>query len=205
MVIIIVNCVFCRYRYSPDNIDNNPVRYKFWTVFLFYLYFENVCWILETHMNIDFMLFPSLVFHRYINTIAAICNPNIAIVFYNSRLLEVHAHTESCRAARFINGGRGNACYSFSSFFFSFLFVSLITFVMLLMISFGWFWLWNAYYNVCVSALLTGSPDCSILATDVETGSTIARLDNAHEWVDLLLWLTCHDLAYRFMCVFIAS
>lgn len=152
-------------------------------------------------MNIDFMLFPSLVFHRYINTFAAICNPNIAIVFYNSRLLEVHAHTESCRAARFINGGRGNACYSFSSFFFSFLFVSLITFVMLLMISFGWFWLWNAYYNVCVSALLTGSPDCSILATDVETGSTIARLDNAHEWVDLLLWLTCHDLAYRFMCV----
>ncbi|KAH1219935.1 WD repeat-containing protein 55 [Glycine max] len=52
------------------------------------------------------------------------------------RLLEVHAHTESCRAARFINGGR---------------------------------------------ALLTGSPDCSILAIDVETGSTIARVDNAHE------------------------
>ncbi|PNY08855.1 WD repeat-containing protein 55-like, partial [Trifolium pratense] len=52
------------------------------------------------------------------------------------RVLEVHAHTESCRAARFINGGR---------------------------------------------ALLTGSPDFSILATDVETGSTIARLDNAHE------------------------
>ncbi|RZB79178.1 hypothetical protein D0Y65_029504 [Glycine soja] len=52
------------------------------------------------------------------------------------RLLEVHAHTESCRAARFINSGR---------------------------------------------ALLTGSSDCSILATDVETGSTIARVDNAHE------------------------
>ncbi|XP_057434960.1 WD repeat-containing protein 55 [Lotus japonicus] len=52
------------------------------------------------------------------------------------RLLEVHAHTESCRAARFINGGR---------------------------------------------VLLTGSPDCSILATDVETGSTITRIDNAHE------------------------
>ncbi|KHN32294.1 WD repeat-containing protein 55 [Glycine soja] len=51
-------------------------------------------------------------------------------------LLEVHAHTESCRAARFINSGR---------------------------------------------ALLTGSSDCSILATDVETGSTIARVDNAHE------------------------
>ncbi|KAK2404014.1 WD repeat-containing protein [Trifolium repens] len=52
------------------------------------------------------------------------------------RVLEIHAHTESCRAARFINGGR---------------------------------------------ALLTGSPDCSILATDVETGSIIARIDNAHE------------------------
>ncbi|ESW03612.1 hypothetical protein PHAVU_011G028400 [Phaseolus vulgaris] len=52
------------------------------------------------------------------------------------RQLEVHAHTESCRAVRFINGGR---------------------------------------------VLLTGSPDCSILATDVETGSTITRIDNAHE------------------------
>ncbi|MED6186148.1 WD domain repeat-containing protein 55 [Stylosanthes scabra] len=52
------------------------------------------------------------------------------------RVLEVNAHTESCRAARFINGGH---------------------------------------------AVLTGSPDCSILATDVETGATIARLENAHE------------------------
>lgn len=52
------------------------------------------------------------------------------------RLLDVHAHTESCRTVRFINGGR---------------------------------------------ALATGSKDCSILATDVETGSVIARLENAHE------------------------
>ncbi|KAM7519941.1 hypothetical protein LguiB_018903 [Lonicera macranthoides] len=52
------------------------------------------------------------------------------------RLLEVKAHTESCRAVRFINEGR---------------------------------------------AILTGSPDCSILATDVETGSTVVRLENAHE------------------------
>lgn len=29
-------------------------------------------------------------------------------------------------------------------------------------------------------AILTGSPDCSILATDVETGSAIARLENSH-------------------------
>ncbi|KAJ4806815.1 WD repeat-containing protein 55 [Rhynchospora pubera] len=29
--------------------------------------------------------------------------------------------------------------------------------------------------------ILTGSPDCSILATDVETGKTVARLENAHE------------------------
>uniref|UniRef100_A0A7N0UKX3 WD repeat-containing protein 55 n=1 Tax=Kalanchoe fedtschenkoi TaxID=63787 RepID=A0A7N0UKX3_KALFE len=51
------------------------------------------------------------------------------------RLLDVHAHTESCRALRFINGGQ---------------------------------------------AILTGSPDCSILATDVETGSAIARLEDSH-------------------------
>ncbi|GMH23996.1 hypothetical protein Nepgr_025839 [Nepenthes gracilis] len=51
------------------------------------------------------------------------------------RLLEVHAHDESCRAARFIHEGR---------------------------------------------AIVTGSPDCSILATDVETGSAIARLEDAH-------------------------
>ncbi|KAM2565727.1 hypothetical protein COP2_009192 [Malus domestica] len=51
------------------------------------------------------------------------------------RVLEVHAHSESCRAVRFINNGQ---------------------------------------------AILTGSPDCSILATDVETGAAIARLDEAH-------------------------
>ncbi|GMP26882.1 hypothetical protein CsSME_00003135 [Camellia sinensis var. sinensis] len=51
------------------------------------------------------------------------------------RLLEAHAHSESCRAVRFINEGRG---------------------------------------------IVTGSPDCSILATDVETGSAIACLENSH-------------------------
>ncbi|KAL7192799.1 hypothetical protein ACSBR2_024590 [Camellia fascicularis] len=51
------------------------------------------------------------------------------------RLLEVHAHGESCRALRFINEGR---------------------------------------------AIVTGSPDCSILSTDVETGSAIARLESSH-------------------------
>ncbi|KAG5534456.1 hypothetical protein RHGRI_022556 [Rhododendron griersonianum] len=50
-------------------------------------------------------------------------------------VLEVNAHSESCRATRFINDGQ---------------------------------------------AIVTGSPDCSILATDVETGSTIARLENSH-------------------------
>ncbi|CAA2972869.1 WD repeat-containing 55 [Olea europaea subsp. europaea] len=51
------------------------------------------------------------------------------------RLLEVSAHTESCRALRFISEGR---------------------------------------------AIVTGSPDCSILATDIETGSEIVRLENSH-------------------------
>ncbi|XP_076918636.1 WD repeat-containing protein 55-like [Bidens hawaiensis] len=52
------------------------------------------------------------------------------------RVLKVCAHSESCRAVRFINKGR---------------------------------------------VILTGSPDCSILATDVETGSPVARLENSHE------------------------
>ncbi|KAL6494680.1 WD domain repeat-containing protein 55 [Orobanche gracilis] len=51
------------------------------------------------------------------------------------RVLEVDAHTESCRALRFVNEGR---------------------------------------------AVVTGSPDCSILATDVETGVQIARIENSH-------------------------
>ncbi|KAK0583575.1 hypothetical protein LWI29_038336 [Acer saccharum] len=52
------------------------------------------------------------------------------------KLLDVHAHDDSCRAVRFINGGK---------------------------------------------AIVTGSSDHSILATDVETGSPIARLENSHE------------------------
>ncbi|KAI9115882.1 hypothetical protein K1719_012812 [Acacia pycnantha] len=39
-------------------------------------------------------------------------------------------------------------------------------------------------------SLLTGSPDCSILATDVETGSAIARFDNARAAVNRLINLT---------------
>ncbi|KAL6145282.1 hypothetical protein ACLB2K_055970 [Fragaria x ananassa] len=67
------------------------------------------------------------------------------------RVLEVHAHRESCRAARFVNGG---------------------------------------------SAILTGSPDHTILATDVETGSAIARLENAHEdAINRLINLTASTIA----------
>lgn len=51
------------------------------------------------------------------------------------KLLEVKAHSESCRTVRFIHEGR---------------------------------------------AIVTGSPDCSILATDIETGSEIVRLENSH-------------------------
>lgn len=36
--------------------------------------------------------------------------------------------------------------------------------------------------NIC-SAIVTGSPDCSIVATDIETGTAIARLENSHGWV----------------------
>ncbi|KAI5401489.1 hypothetical protein KIW84_066093 [Lathyrus oleraceus] len=78
-----------------------------------------------------------LHFHRY-STDNANSDP--------VRVLDVHARIESCRAARFIKGGR---------------------------------------------ALLMGSPDFSILATNVKSGSTIARLDNTHEavtnrWISLM-------------------
>ncbi|XP_024018957.1 WD repeat-containing protein 55 [Morus notabilis] len=71
---------------------------------------------------------------------AALINGDFLLYRYSAdslpqRLLEVHAHTESCRALRFIDNGR---------------------------------------------AIVTGSPDQSILATDVETGSPIARLEDAH-------------------------
>ncbi|KAK4348026.1 hypothetical protein RND71_034365 [Anisodus tanguticus] len=71
---------------------------------------------------------------------AALITGDLLLYRYNAdspaqKLLEIKAHTESCRAVRFINEGR---------------------------------------------AIVTGSPDCSILATDVETGSEIVRLENAH-------------------------
>ncbi|KAJ4822402.1 WD domain repeat-containing protein 55 [Turnera subulata] len=54
----------------------------------------------------------------------------------SKRLLDLHEHTESCRAVKFTHDGR---------------------------------------------AILSASSDRSILATDIETGSAIARLENAHE------------------------
>lgn len=39
-------------------------------------------------------------------------------------------------------------------------------------------------------AVATGSKDCSIVAMDVETGSVIARLENAHEYVLTVFWST---------------
>ncbi|CAL0331652.1 unnamed protein product [Lupinus luteus] len=92
-------------------------------------------------INLEKLAFD-IDFHPSDNLVAAgLINGDLHLYRYTAdsvpvRLLEVHAHTESCRAVRFINGGR---------------------------------------------ALLTGSPDCSIMATDVETGSTIARFDNAHD------------------------
>ncbi|XP_060192309.1 WD repeat-containing protein 55-like isoform X2 [Lycium barbarum] len=80
-------------------------------------------------------------FHPSDHLVAAgLINGDLLLYRYNAdspaqKLLEVKAHTESCRAVRFINEGR---------------------------------------------AIVTGSPDCSILATDVETGSEIIRLENSH-------------------------
>ncbi|XP_042061134.1 WD repeat-containing protein 55-like [Salvia splendens] len=93
-------------------------------------------------MEIDLEKLPfDLDFHPSTNIVAAgLITGNLLLYRYDAeatpqRLLEVNAHTESCRALRFVNEGR---------------------------------------------AIVTGSPDCSILATDVETGAAIARLDNSH-------------------------
>ncbi|CAN0840273.1 WD repeat-containing protein 55 [Linum grandiflorum] len=88
----------------------------------------------KTPFNMDFHPSDHLV-------AAALITGDLQIYRYGAdstsqKLLEVKAHTESCRAVRFINGGQ---------------------------------------------AIITGSSDRSILATDVETGAAIARLENAHE------------------------
>ncbi|CAN1299010.1 WD repeat-containing protein 55 [Linum perenne] len=94
-------------------------------------------------MEIDLGKIPfSMDFHPSDHLVAAaLITGDLQIHRYGAdstsqKLLEVKAHTESCRAVRFINGGQ---------------------------------------------AIITGSSDCSILATDVETGAAIARLENAHE------------------------
>ncbi|KAF3447672.1 hypothetical protein FNV43_RR08375 [Rhamnella rubrinervis] len=91
-------------------------------------------------VNLEKLAFD-IDFHPSENLISAgLINGDLLLYRYTAdsvpqRVLEVHAHTESCRAVRFIHEGR---------------------------------------------AIVTGSPDRSILATDVETGSTIARLEDAH-------------------------
>lgn len=93
-------------------------------------------------MEIDLEKLPfDLDFHPSTNLVAAgLITGHLLLYRYAAeatpqKLLEVNAHTESCRALRFVNEGRG---------------------------------------------IVTGSPDCSILATDVETGATITRLENSH-------------------------
>ncbi|KAL5545989.1 hypothetical protein UlMin_005676 [Ulmus minor] len=91
-------------------------------------------------INLEKLAFD-LDFHPSENLVsAALVNGDLLLYRFSSdsapqKVLEVHAHTESCRAVRFIDDGR---------------------------------------------AIVTGSPDRSILATDVETGGTIARLEDAH-------------------------
>ncbi|KAL6545912.1 WD domain repeat-containing protein 55 [Orobanche gracilis] len=93
-------------------------------------------------MEIDLGKLPfDLDFHPSSNLVAAgLISGGLYLYRYAAestpqRVLEVNAHTESCRALRFVNEGR---------------------------------------------AVVTGSPDCSILATDVETGVQIARIENSH-------------------------
>ncbi|CAN4089098.1 unnamed protein product [Withania somnifera] len=93
-------------------------------------------------VEIDFEKLPfDIDFHPSDHLVAAgLITGDLLLYRYNAdspaqKYLEVNAHSESCRAVRFINEGR---------------------------------------------AIVTGSPDCSILATDVETGSEIVRLENSH-------------------------
>ncbi|KAL5583666.1 hypothetical protein UlMin_016108 [Ulmus minor] len=80
-------------------------------------------------INLEKLAF-NLDFHPLENLVsAALINGDLLLVS------EVHAHTESCRAVRFIDDGR---------------------------------------------AIVMGSPDRLILATNVETDGTIARLEDAH-------------------------
>ncbi|KAG6777445.1 hypothetical protein POTOM_017267 [Populus tomentosa] len=103
-------------------------------------------------MEIDLGKVPfTMDFHPSDNLVTAgLISGDLHLYRFNAdslpqRLLEIHAHSESCRAARFINDGQ------------------VLTYVHL------------------SSAIITGSSDRSILATDLETGSPIARLENAHE------------------------
>ncbi|XP_015580621.1 WD repeat-containing protein 55 [Ricinus communis] len=94
-------------------------------------------------MEIDLGKIPfGMDFHPQDQMVAAaLITGHLHLYRYSSdsspqRLLEVQAHSDSCRAVRFINGGQ---------------------------------------------ALLSASSDRSILATDVETGSPIGRVESAHE------------------------
>ncbi|KAL5570511.1 hypothetical protein UlMin_027086 [Ulmus minor] len=91
-------------------------------------------------INLEKLAFD-LDFHPSENLVSAtLVNGDLLLYRFSSdstpqKVLEVHAHTESCRPFCFIDDG---------------------------------------------CAILTGSPNCSILATDVETGGTIALLEDAH-------------------------
>ncbi|KAF9613101.1 hypothetical protein IFM89_005580, partial [Coptis chinensis] len=78
------------------------------------------------------------------------------------KVFEIHAHEESCKAVRFINGGTG----IISFYLFSFLNCILYS---------------SSHFGLSLQMILIASPIFSIRLTDVQTGATIARLDNAHE------------------------
>lgn len=76
-------------------------------------------------------------------------------------------------------------------FFFLLAFIFLFIFLLALARNYWCFLPSNDWFIVCISAILTGSSDHSILSTDVETGSVIARLEDAHEYVPSLLFSVC--------------
>ena len=71
--------------------------------------------------------------------------------------------------------------FDFHFMIFQYSFVSLSKFKLYQLLLFLFSLLTVLTYVHLSSAIITGSSDRSILATDLETGSPIARLENAHE------------------------
>lgn len=116
----------------------------------------------------------------------------ILIPYLEFRILKIRVHRKSCRAVRFVNSGSGNNHHRIE-----------------LLIPCIFSMQWGLMF-ACMTVILTASPDRSILALDVESGTEIARLMKAHGWdwfifLGLLLsyllyftWSTLSEFSFKF-------